>query len=184
MNKTRKNKKSNKLTICNSKYALCTSAPCNKINNKPGKTRCLCSVEKGYNFATKPCKKLLPYKSKNGTKNIYSTFSVNEMKRDGKKITECPKKDEWSDCLNHKCFISPENPKFAICECSLRKSNKNWYTMGAHNKQENCSRSIWSGAHKKDFYATRKYWNGFFKNKKNMKNQMIDDNNDKIINKL
>jgi|UniRef100_A0A6C0D7V8 hypothetical protein len=179
MTKTRKNNKNKKiLTMCKSRYALCTSAPCKKIPNKPGKTICKCVVEKGYNFATKSCKKLKPH----GTKRIYSTFSINEMKRDGKRITECSKKYEWSDCLNHKCVVDPKNAKKAICECTLRKTNKDWFTMGANNNHKQCSKSKWSGAHKKDFHATRKFWNGFFK-KKHVDEQIIDSPN-KIINKL
>ena len=66
MPKTRKNKRNStqsrkqtkKLTICKSRYALCTSAPCKKIPNKPGKTSCKCTVETGYNFASKPCASL------------------------------------------------------------------------------------------------------------------------------
>lgn len=186
MPKTRKNgqnkKSSKKLTMCKSRYALCTSAPCKLIKNKPGKTSCKCTIENGYNFATQPCNKLKAHKTKNGTHRIYSTFSINEM-HDGKRITECPKSTEWSDCLNHICTVDPKNSKKAICECALRKSNKNWYTMGANNNKKFCSKSKWSGAHKKDFYNTRKFWNGYF-SKKSHKDGKIIGNPKNFINKL
>jgi len=183
MPKTRKNIKHSKkhLTMCKSRYALCTSAPCKPIKNKPGKSSCKCTVENGYNFATKPCNTLRAHKTKLGTRRIYSTFSINEMKQ-GKKITECSKKAEWSDCLNHLCSIDPKDSKKAICECTLRKSNKDWFTMGANNNKKYCHMSKWSGAHKKDFYKTRKFWNGYFKNKPNSNGKMIG-NPKNIINK-
>jgi hypothetical protein len=177
-NKTNKNK----FSMCKSRYALCTSAPCRKIKNKPGKTTCKCSVQNGYNFATKSCNKLKAHKTKSGTRRIYSTFSINEMKKDGKRITECPNKYEWSNCLNHKCIIDPKNSKKAICECSLVKSNKNWFTMGANNNKKFCGKSKWSGAHKADFYATRKFWNEYFIKKANRKENIIG-NPDDFINK-
>ena len=183
MPNTRKNgRKTKNLTICKSRYALCTSAPCKTIKNKPGKTSCKCTVENGYNFATKSCNRLKCHKMKNGTRRIYSTFSINEM-NDGKRITECPKKYEWSDCLNHKCVVDSKNSKKAICECTLRKSNKDWYTMGANNNKKFCSKSIWSGAHKKDFYNTRKFWNGYFSKKTHKDGKMIG-NPKNFINKL
>ena len=175
LKKTKKTRKQEKqLTICKSRYALCTSAPCKKIPNRPGKTSCKCTVETGYNFATKPCASLKAHKTRSGTRRIYSTFSINEMK-DGKRITECPKNTEWSDCLNHKCVVHPKDPKKAICECSLRKTNKNWFTMGAKNDPKKCSASKWSGAHKKDFYNTRKFWNHYFLKKNNHNGKIIGD---------
>ena len=180
---TRKNRKQNKtLTICKSRYALCTSAPCKKIPNKKGKTLCKCTVETGYNFATKSCNKLRPRKMKNGTRRIYSTFSINEL-NDGKKITECPKNNEWSDCLNHKCVVDPKDSKKALCECTLRKSNKNWFTMGSNNDSKKCSSSKWSGAYKKDFFKTRKFWNSYFGKKANHDGKIIG-NPKNIINLL
>jgi len=161
---------------------LCTSAPCKTIKNKPGKTSCKCTVENGHNFATKSCKRLKAHKTKTGTRRIYSTFSINEM-NDGKRITECPKKYEWSDCLNHKCVIDSKNSKKAICECTLRKSNKNWFTMGANNNKNFCGKSKWSGAHKADFYNTRKFWNSYFAKKSHTNEKMIG-NPKNFINKL
>jgi hypothetical protein len=183
MIKTKKNRKqTKKLTMCKGRYALCTSAPCRKIKNKQGKTSCKCIIENGYNFATKSCNRLKPHKMQNGTRRIYSTFSINELKN-GKKITECPKQFEWSDCLNHKCVVDPNNSKKAICECTLRKSNKNWFTMGSYNNNNKCSSSKWSGAHKNDFYATRKFWNNYFNKKPNHNEKLIGKPNT-IINKL
>uniref|UniRef100_A0A6C0K3Z6 Uncharacterized protein n=1 Tax=viral metagenome TaxID=1070528 RepID=A0A6C0K3Z6_9ZZZZ len=186
MHKTRKNrqnkKQTKKLTICKSRYALCTSAPCKTIKNKPGKTSCKCTVENGYNFATKSCSRLKAHKTKTGTRRIYSTFSINEL-NDGKIITECPKKYEWSDCLNHKCVVDPKNSKKAICECTLRKSNKDWFTMGANNHNKFCGKSKWSGAHKADFYNTQRFWNSYFAKKPHTNGKMIG-NPKNIINKL
>ena len=185
MSKTRKNIK--KLRMCKSRYALCTSAPCMPIKNKPGKTSCKCTVETGYNFATKPCNTLKAHKTASGSRRIYSTFSINEL-NDGKRITECPKKYDWSDCLNHKCIVDPKNSKKAICECALKKSNKSWFTMGANNQHKFCGKSKWSGAHKIDFLKTRKFWNNYFitKNNRNksIKNNKIIGNPNKIINKI
>jgi hypothetical protein len=177
---TKKNRKTP--TMCKGRYALCTSAPCKKIRGKPKKTSCKCLVETGYNFATKPCNQLKTKKMKNGNRRIYSTFSINEM-NDGKKITECDKKYEWSDCLNQKCKVDPKNPKRAICECILRKLNKNWLTMGANNNSKKCKTSKWSGAHKKDFLNTRNFWNGYF-SKKTKKRDKIIGYPKKIINEL
>jgi hypothetical protein len=186
MPKTRKNgqnkKPKKKLTICKSRYALCTSAPCKTIKNKPGKTSCSCIVQTGYNFATKSCNKLKSHKTSSGTKRIYSTFSINEL-NNGKKITECPKTAEWSDCLNHKCVVDPKNSKRAICECTLIKSNKSWFTMGANNNKTNCKKSKWSGAKKTDFLKTRKFWNGYFDKKMHNKTKIIG-NPKNFINKL
>ena len=186
MHKTRNNKQQKKqpknLTICRGRYALCTSAPCKPLKNKPGKTNCKCKVQNGYNFATRPCKTLKAHKTKTGTRRIYSTFSINEL-HNGKRITECPKNAEWSNCLNHKCVIDPKNPKKANCECTLRKSNNSWFTMGAKNHHKYCEESKWSGAHKKDFYATRKFWNSYFADKAHNDDKMIG-NPKNIINKL
>jgi len=168
MPKTRKNgQKTKNLTICKSRYALCTSAPCKTIKNKPGKTSCKCTVENGYNFATKSCNRLKCHKMKNGTRRIYSTFSINEM-NDGKRIT---------------CVVDPKNSKKAICECTLRKSNKDWFTMGANNHKKFCGKSKWSGANKTDFYNTRKFWNSYFDKKTHKDGKMIG-NPKNFINKL
>jgi len=42
-------------TVCESTYALCTTAPCQPIAGKEDTVSCACEVKTGYSLGMKPC---------------------------------------------------------------------------------------------------------------------------------
>lgn len=142
------NKTSTMNHVCKHQYALCTSAKCVPQPGDPTKAICFCDVEEGPSLATVSCDTLHPSTDANGVRTVYSTFSTKQFK-EGKKGMKCPKGTPWTWCLNKRCTVDPFNPKQAICECDVMRTEE-WTTIGGNCDTSTCATGYWSGATLKD----------------------------------
>jgi hypothetical protein len=107
-------------TLCRSKYALCTSAPCTPVAGKPEMVSCKCRVHDGYSAATAACQTA----EQTSTGNLMSRyFPVTGY------LAACSNSRDWAWCLDKPCEIDKNDPSKADCACSVVK-NLGTYVIG------------------------------------------------------
>jgi hypothetical protein len=107
-------------TLCRSKYALCTSAPCRPVVGKPEMVSCKCRVEDGYSAATATCQTA----EQTSTGNLMSRyFPVTGY------LAACSNGRDWAWCLDKPCEIDKNDRSKADCACSVVK-NLGTYVIG------------------------------------------------------
>jgi hypothetical protein len=135
--------------LCKHQYALCTSALCIPQPGDPTKAICFCDVQDGASMASVPCNTIQPSTDANGTRTVYSAFSLEQFKQ-GKKVLTCASGTPWTWCLNKRCTVDPSDVKKAICICDVLRTGES-ITLGGNCDTATCSTGYWSGATLKDF---------------------------------
>lgn len=123
--------------ICNSKYALCTTAKCTPIAGKEGWASCTCSVMTGYSAGTKPCKKI---KDTSKGQLIYSRYYPI------KNYVRCSNNRPWAWCLDSPCIIDKKNPSKAMCMCSIVKNQGDYIIVTDKYSDATCNSGLYSSA--------------------------------------
>jgi hypothetical protein len=137
------------MQLCKHQYALCTAALCIPQPGDRPKAICFCAVEESASMASVPCNTIQPSTDANGTRTIYSEFSLEQFKED-KKVLRCPSGSPWTWCLNKRCTVDPSDPKKAICVCDVLRTGES-ITLGGNCETATCTTGYWSGATVKDF---------------------------------
>jgi hypothetical protein len=142
-------------TICDTDYALCTSAKCTPDPDTPtAKAVCDCAVESGQNCGMRTtCDARAPVDA-SGTTLLISTYSFAEAPI--KDVMTCTGANYWTDCLDAPCVVNPQNPKTAICTCKLISPddpnyNQAFVAYGGGCDTGTCHVGYWSGARAEDF---------------------------------
>lgn len=130
-------------TICDQRYALCTSAKCIPDPDNSKKAICFCEVYEGKSFGKDDCKKRSPFKDRHGIEHLLSNYSFAQYS--SKKTLVCPSGNPWTFCLDKPCTVDPADPKKAICECEIRRSEA-FVTLGGDCDKSTCKTAYWSGA--------------------------------------
>lgn len=107
-------------TMCDTTYALCIKAPCEKteqVDNKTGKesVRCECVVQTGWNMGPNSCDERKA--------RLTSTYSNNF--NEGSRVLSCPQPVEWAWCYGASCEKNGEKKDgtdLAVCICPVIKS--------------------------------------------------------------
>jgi hypothetical protein len=128
--------------VCYGKYALCSSAKCVPVPGSKGKSVCNCIVEDGASLGNLSCEERKPRVEKYGAKLIYSSFSFRNKPW---QMLKCPSGKAWTFCLDMPCFVSPHDPKKAICTCDVKTTGE-FYTEGGACNPDECSNHLWSAA--------------------------------------
>lgn len=143
--------------ICDTEYALCTSAECTPDPDNPtSKAICDCAVDKGPNYGVlSTCTAREPVDA-SGTTLLISTYAFRQTPT--KDVMTCAGANYWTDCLDAPCVVDPRNPKKAICTCNLIAPNDPAYkdvflTYGGGCNTKTCQTSYWSGATDANFKA-------------------------------
>jgi len=98
--------------VCESTYALCTTASCNAEKGKDDVVSCKCDVKTGYSLGSKACDSVQePVKGASIKSRYYPIKSV----------VSCLNDEPWAYCLDAQCTID-ENGTTAHCDCSLAPS--------------------------------------------------------------
>lgn len=133
--------KINRVIKCNSKFALCPAAKCIPDPMNSNNAICYCDVSTGvnYSYGNKNCQDITGYIGANSQEYIYSDFSpiIGSM---GYEKQTCPPNGVNLNCMNKLCAVDPNNPKKAICTCSITNNeNQEWVTWNKKNTQSSCN---------------------------------------------
>ncbi|OGO97424.1 MAG: hypothetical protein A3F41_05230 [Coxiella sp. RIFCSPHIGHO2_12_FULL_44_14] len=125
--------------ICNSTYALCTSATCFPLLGEPKKVICRCIMKAGYSMGYKPCQN--PQKGVAGHTLIVSRFYP--LSKQNKYTLLCKKGYAWADCLDKPCYANVEKKGQALCTCDV-KHNKPFGFFVENCEKTKCTSGIYS----------------------------------------
>jgi hypothetical protein len=95
--------------VCESTYALCTTAPCTPVAGKEGTVSCACDVETGYSAGQEACQ---------GVKETSAGKQVRSRYYPVKSYAVCSNDRDWAWCLDKPCIIDANDPTKASCECT------------------------------------------------------------------
>jgi hypothetical protein len=106
--------------VCESTYALCTSAPCTTVPAKDGTVSCACEVKTGYSAGQEPCQE----KETSEGKELRSRYFPL------KSVAVCTNNRPWAWCLDKPCQFDKNDPTKATCACTVVK-DQGPYVIGA-----------------------------------------------------
>ncbi|MEO9530068.1 hypothetical protein [Roseibium sp.] len=155
--------------ICDSYYALCTSAPCVPDPRAPLTYGiCACEVREGLNFGLQTtCDQRKPFQSMTDGStskvddiaeittaaaepvSLRSTYSFGQAA--DKSVMQCAPGSAWTDCLDARCTLDPTDPLKAICTCKIgtkdgAHADQDFVTFGGDCNTLSCVPSLWSAA--------------------------------------
>lgn len=122
---------------CNNKYALCTTASCEKIHGKKDLVSCHCQTKIGYSAGNQSCRSLQSHT--HGT-TIYSRYYPI------KSYKVCHNDRAWAWCLDKPCKINKAHPKQATCICNLVSKQGPYLIVLAKGVNNHCQAGITSSA--------------------------------------
>lgn len=123
--------------VCNSTYALCTTAICKPAPGREGYVACDCVVQHGYSAGSKDCTGVI--KTAKGEMITSRYYPVQAYIR-------CSNNQPWAFCLDSPCLVDPKDPNKATCICNQVK-NKGDYVIVANESFANaCTSSMYSSA--------------------------------------
>lgn len=123
-------------TLCESTYALCTTAPCTPIG-KDGALSCSCEVQSGYSAGQQSCQDLS--KASNGTQLRSRYYPV-------RSYAVCTNDRPWAWCLDKPCSVDKSDPTKASCACTTAKDQGPYVIVGDTNTPATCTTGIISSA--------------------------------------
>ena len=129
--------KTSDFTLCKSKFALCTTAPCNPIPGKKGWVSCHCSVQDGYSVGTKPC---------SGLKDTSKGQIIKSRYYPIKSYAICKNDRPWAWCLDSPCVIDKNHPSKAKCLCSIVRNKEAYIIVTDKYTKSTCTTGLYSSA--------------------------------------
>jgi hypothetical protein len=93
--------------VCQSTYALCTTARCTPVAGAKDTVACGCEVKTGYSAGLKPCKEP-------GKEIVSRYFPL-------KSYAICTNARAWAWCLDKPCIVNKDDPTKASCACTSVK---------------------------------------------------------------
>ena len=123
--------------VCESTYALCTTAQCQPVAGKDEEATCDCDVETGYSAGLKPCDGQV--KTAEGTQVRSRYYPI-------KSFAKCDNDRPWAWCLDMPCLIDPSDPGKASCACKLVKSKGPYVVVTDTYDDATCTTNLWSSA--------------------------------------
>ena len=137
-----------KPTLCEGKYALCSSAACTPIPTLDAKTGkivvnralCDCQVANGASLGDLSCAARAP--QENG-RFLVSTYSFGETAIHP--AMTCPSGTSWAYCYDQPCVVDSKDTSKAQCTCQVRTSG-DYVTLGGNCDKTKCSATLWAAA--------------------------------------
>jgi hypothetical protein len=125
--------------VCESKYALCTTAPCTPIPGKDGWVSCQCNVVTGYSAGMKPCQPV---------QDTAEGQRVNSRYHPIQSYALCSNNRPWAWCLDSPCVIDRNNPSQAACACSIVANQGDYVIVSATGTYDDssCTTGLYSSA--------------------------------------
>ena len=123
--------------VCESTYALCTTAQCQPVAGKDEEAACDCDVETGYSAGLKPCDGQI--RTAEGTQVRSRYYPI-------KTYAKCDNDRPWAWCLDMPCLIDPSDPGKASCACKLVKDKGPYLVVTNSYDDATCTTNLWSSA--------------------------------------
>ncbi|MDO8434946.1 MAG: hypothetical protein Q7S58_21310 [Candidatus Binatus sp.] len=124
--------------VCKSTYALCTTAECSPIADKPGFVSCNCNVTTGYSAGLRACEE----------KNASEGRSLKSRYHPINSYARCSNDRPWGWCLDSPCVVDNSDPSKAACACSVVKNQGDYVIVndtGSYN-ESSCTTGLYSSA--------------------------------------
>jgi hypothetical protein len=123
--------------VCESTYALCTTAPCQPIAGQEDTASCACDVKTGYSLGLKPCQAAVETSQGEQIQSRY--FPI-------KSYAICTKDRPWANCLDSPCVIDKSDPSKAACACAVAKDQGPYVMVTDVYDDSTCTTGLWSSA--------------------------------------
>lgn len=123
--------------VCQSTYALCTTAPCTPVAGTKDTVSCACEVKTGYSAGLEDCAAEKDTKAGIEIKSRY--FPV-------KSYAICSDDSSWAWCLDKPCTIDKDDPTKAICACTSVKDQGAYVIVTDTLTDSTCTTGIISSA--------------------------------------
>ena len=124
-------------TVCESTYALCTTAPCQPIAGKEDTVACACEVKTGYSLGMEPCKEKA--ETSEGVQIVSRYFPI-------KNYAICDNDRPWANCLDSPCTVDSSDPSKASCACPVVKQKGPYVVVTDTYTDSTCTTDLWSSA--------------------------------------
>jgi len=122
--------------LCQSTYALCTTAPCTPVAGTKDTVSCACDVKTGYSGGGEACQD----EAETSGGNIKSRyFPV-------KSYAICTNDRPWAWCLDKPCTVVKDDPTKATCACTSVKDQGPYVIVTDTYTDKTCSTGIISSA--------------------------------------
>lgn len=122
--------------VCESTYALCTTAKCEPADGSTDTVSCACDVKTGYSAGEKPCTG--EAKTDKGTEISSRYYPI-------KSYAACDNDRPWAWCLDKPCVVDKDDPTKASCACTVTK-NEGPYLVVTDITDTTCTTDLWSSA--------------------------------------
>jgi hypothetical protein len=122
-------------TVCESTYALCTTAPCQSIAGREDTVSCACEVKTGYSLGMKPCRTAVD--TSEGKQIVSRYFPI-------KSYAICDNDRPWANCLDSPCIVDKDNPSKASCACPVVKGAGPYVVVTESYTDSTCTTDLWS----------------------------------------
>lgn len=123
--------------VCESTYALCTTAECTPVPGKDGTLSCACDVKTGYSVGQEACQAV---QETSAGRQIHSRyFPVTSY-------AICANDRPWAWCLDKPCTIDPNDPAKATCECTITRDQGPYVIVTDTYTASTCTTGIISSA--------------------------------------
>ncbi len=124
-------------TLCESTYALCTTATCTPIPGEDDTVSCGCDVKTGYSVGEDACTGEV---ATNEGKQISSRYYPI------KNYVSCNNDRDWAWCLDKPCIVDENSPTKASCACTVTKGQKPYVVVTDTYSDTTCTTDMWSSA--------------------------------------
>lgn len=127
--------------VCDSTYALCTTAKCTPIEEGQETVFCECEVKSGYSVGGTPCHE--PIDSPEGKQVVSRYYPI-------KSYATCDNDRPWAWCFDRPCVIDKEDRTKASCACNIVKDEGPYVMVTETYNETTCSTGLYSSARVKD----------------------------------
>jgi hypothetical protein len=123
--------------VCQSTYALCTTARCTPVAGSKDTVSCACEVKTGYSAGLKPCRQ--PTDTGSGKEIVSRYFPV-------KSYAICTNDRPWAWCLDKPCIVDKDDPTKASCACTSVKDQGPYIIITDTLTDTTCTKDLYSSA--------------------------------------
>jgi hypothetical protein len=127
--------------VCDSTYALCTTAQCTPIEEGQDTVFCDCEVKTGYSVGGTPCHE--PVDSPEGKQILSRYYPI-------KSYAACTNDRPWAWCFDRPCIVDKNDPTKAVCSCNIVKDEGPYVMVAETYDDKTCTTGLYSSAKVKD----------------------------------
>ncbi len=123
--------------VCQSTYALCTTAKCVRVPGQKNTVSGACDVKSGYSAGLQPCQDAKQTSQGQQIRSRY--FPIRSYQA-------CSNGRPWAWCLDKACITDKKDPSKAECACTLVKNRGAYVSVTATYDKSACTTGIISSA--------------------------------------